>query len=138
MILLFLQKYYLFRPFVLSMTYILPRDPTLKSRPSPSFLGLGFRLRSRCYSLNNIIIKINNNRRKTLFTAYALSAQDDSAGNGARPYRSIVGDGASTSLDKRFAQTIIFSGERTVKKSLPPGGRGVCYNTKCNTPAKNR
>ena len=80
MILLFLRKNYLLRPFVLSMTHILPRDPTLKSRPSPSFLGLGFRLRSRCYSLNNIIIKINNNRQKTLFTAYALSAQDDSAG----------------------------------------------------------
>ena len=79
MILLFLQKDYLLRPFVSKYDAYPPARSDPKGRPSPSFLGLGFRLRSRCYSLNNIIIKINNNRRKTLFTAYALSAQDDSA-----------------------------------------------------------
>ena len=35
-----------------------------------------------------------------------------------------VGDGASTSLDKHYSQTIISSGERT-PKSKPPSGREV-------------
>ena len=59
--------------------------PPARSDPegSPSSLvprSSGFDFVRDIIHLINIIIVVNINNRKTLFTAYALSAQDDSAG----------------------------------------------------------
>ena len=66
------------RQQVASASLLRKRRDRVALRPRSS--GSGFDCVRDIIHLINIIIVVNINNRKTLFTAYALSAQDDSAG----------------------------------------------------------
>ena len=84
------------------MTHILPRDPTQRVALRPRSSGSGFDFVRDIIHLVNIIIVVNINNRKTLFTAYALSAQDDSAGSEVRPRRSFYSAGSGVRVTRSY------------------------------------
>ena len=96
---------------LLKCTLPVPRDPLGLRHSRPT----GFDCADGDVNLKTLFNLIFINYPTTSSASHVRSAQDDSAGSEVRPHRSIVGDGASTSLDKQYTLTIISSGERTLQ-----------------------
>ena len=116
MILLFLQKDYLLRPFVLSMAHILPRDPTLKSRPSslvPRSSGFDY-VRDIVHLIilsSKLMMTVEEYHSPHTLTPLKMTARGGAPR--ANFYLTCDGKFARVVHDKHHTQTIIPSGERT-------------------------